>query len=152
MVPGLFSAPTISCRSPDDTIMILDNILTGIGGLRVPEPYLEQLKERLRQFADDRDWEKFHSPKNLVMAMLTEAGELSEHFQWLTEEESRSLSQHEIAAVEEEIADVFIFLIRLADQLGIDIAEATAKKIDINEKKYPIEKSHGVATKYTNFD
>ena len=90
---------------------------------------LDALRERLRAFVAERDWEQFHSPKNLAMAMIVEAAELIEHFQWATEQESRELSPEKLAAVEQEIADVFIYLVRLSDLLGIDLLDAAARKI-----------------------
>ncbi len=88
---------------------------------------IETIAKRLQTFADERDWEHFHSPKNLVMALLTEAGELSEQFQWLTAMESENLSADKLRAVEEEIADVFIYVIRLSDKLGINLLEVAVK-------------------------
>mgnify|MGYP000367745448 CR=1 FL=1 len=93
---------------------------------------LPDLVNRLRVFAEDRDWEQFHSPKNLTMALLGEAGELIEHFQWLTEEESRNLPLDKKAAVSQEIADVLLYLVRLADTLEIDLYQAALGKIEVN--------------------
>ncbi len=111
---------------------------------------LEHLRQRLRSFAGDRDWDQFHSPKNLAMALAAEAGELLELFQWLTEEESRALPDHadQIAHATEELADVLIYLIRLADKLDIDLEQAALDKIAANAEKYPVEKARGRATKY----
>jgi dCTP diphosphatase len=110
---------------------------------------LETLRDRLREFTAARDWDQFHSPKNLAMALSVEASELLEIFQWLTEAQSRSLDETTRAAVRDEIADVLIYLVRIADQLGIDpLAEARRKLVD-NERKYPIDKSRGNAKKYT---
>ncbi len=108
---------------------------------------LEQLRERLRAFARARDWEQFHSPKNLSMALIVEAAELVEHFQWLTESQSQGLDPKTFQAVEEEVADVFIYLVRLSDLLGIDLLDAAARKIALNEKKYPAEEVRGSAKK-----
>ncbi len=108
---------------------------------------LEQLRERLRAFARARDWEQFHSPKNLSMALIVEAAELVEHFQWLTEAQSTQLDPKTFQAVEEEVADVFIYLVRLSDLLGIDLLDAAARKIALNEKKYPAEEVRGSAKK-----
>ncbi len=110
---------------------------------------LEQIKIRLREFAAERDWEQFHSPKNLCMALSAEAAEITEHFQWLTEAQSRDLSAGKLAEVEAELADTFIYLIRLADQLGIDLIQAAESKMRVNEQKYPVEKARGNARKYT---
>ena len=110
------------------------------------------LKQRLREFADDRDWNQFHSPKNLAMALSVEVAEIIEHFQWLSEEQSNNLPQNKLDKVEAELADSFIYLIRLADKLDIDLFAATEKKITVNGQKYPIEKARGNAKKYTEFD
>ena len=112
----------------------------------------EETKQRLRDFSAARDWDQFHSPKNLAMALSVEVAELVEHFQWLTEDQSAALSTDRLAAVAHEIADVQIFLIRLADTLGVDLDEAVAAKIALNEQKYPVEKARGNALKYTEFD
>lgn len=112
---------------------------------------LDKLKTRLRQFAEERDWDQFHSPKNLSMALIAEAAELVEHFQWLTEAQSASLPPDKLKKVEEELADIFIYLIRSADKLGINLIEAAKNKIEINEQKYPADKSKGSAKKYTEY-
>ena len=109
---------------------------------------LDQIKTRLRDFAAARDWDQFHSPKNLAMAMIVEAAELVEHFQWLTEDQSQALPPDKLAEVEQEIADIQIYLIRLADKLGIDMEQAVNAKMELNEKKYPAEKVSGSAEKY----
>lgn len=114
----------------------------------MPTP-LDPLRDQLRAFASARDWEPFHSPKNLAMALSVEASELLEHFQWLTEAQSRDLSDEAKQAVREEIADVLLYLIRLADQLGIDPIAAAHEKMIANEKKYPVDKARGTAKKYT---
>lgn len=106
---------------------------------------LEQLRERLTEFARQRDWEQFHSPKNLSMALIAEAAELVEHFQWLTEKQSWQLDREKKQAVSHELADILIFLIRTADQLDIDLLQATDEKIAINEKRYPVELVKGSA-------
>jgi NTP pyrophosphatase (non-canonical NTP hydrolase) len=113
---------------------------------------LEHLKTRLREFADARDWDQFHSPKNLAMALIVEAAELVEHFQWLTEEQSQVLPPDKLAEVEQEIADIQIYLVRLADKLGIDMEQAVNAKIELNEKKYPADKVRGSAAKSEEFD
>lgn len=112
---------------------------------------LEELKLRLREFARVRDWEQFHSPKNLAMALIVEAAELVEHFQWLTQEQSRRLPPDKLAEVEQELADVFIYLIRLADMLGVDLMQAAQDKILVNERKYPADKVRSSAKKYTEY-
>jgi NTP pyrophosphatase (non-canonical NTP hydrolase) len=115
-------------------------------------PDLNKLIERLRQFADERDWNQFHSPMYLAMAVFVEAGELVEHFQWLTESESRALPVEKLKAVEYEIADVFIYLLRLSDLLNVDIVDAAARKIELNARKYPVDKVVGKSKKYTEYD
>jgi NTP pyrophosphatase (non-canonical NTP hydrolase) len=112
----------------------------------------EETKHRLREFSAERDWDQFHSPKNLAMALSVEAAELLEHFQWLTEAQSAALPADKLAAVTQEIADVQIFLLRLVDKLGIDIDAAVAAKLAVNEQKYPVGKARGNALKYTEFD
>lgn len=111
---------------------------------------LEEIRTRLAKFAEDRNWDQFHSPKNLTMALAVEASELLEIFQWLTEEQSILIArdEKEMALIREEIADVLIYLVRLADKLGVDIEQAVIEKIEKNERKYPIELSRGIATKY----
>ncbi len=108
---------------------------------------LQQLQKRLRAFARARDWEQFHSPKNLSMALIVEAAELVEHFQWLTEPQSQRLDPKTFVAVEQEMADVFIYLVRMADLLGIDLLDAAARKIALNEQKYPADEVRGKADK-----
>lgn len=113
--------------------------------------HLDNLKQRLREFAAVRDWDQFHSPKNLSMALIAEAAELVEHFQWLTEEESRGLSGEKKQMVEQELADIFIYLVRLADKLDIDIPQAVDDKIHINEVRYPPDQVRSKAKKYTEY-
>jgi dCTP diphosphatase len=110
---------------------------------------IDELKLALRSFAEERDWDQFHSPKNLSMALAGEAGELLEHFQWLTEDQSKNLSDQQLLAVADEIADVQLYLVRLADKLGLDIMAECNRKIEVNAVKYPIDKSKGTAKKYT---
>lgn len=100
---------------------------------------IEDLQERLRAFADARDWGRYHTPKNLAMALAGEAGELLAEFQWLTPEESLEVMQDEVsaAAVRDELADVAIYLLRLADVLSVDLAAAAADKIEVNEGRFP---------------
>jgi dCTP diphosphatase len=112
----------------------------------------EDIRQQLREFSTARDWDQFHSPKNLAMALIVEAAELVEHFQWLSEEQSAALPASKLAAVAEEVADIQIFLIRLADRLDIDLDAAVAAKMVVNEQKYPLEKARGSAMKYTEFD
>lgn len=112
---------------------------------------LQALAERLRRFAQERDWEQFHAPKNLAMALIGEAGELVEHFQWLTPEQSDSLPAQRRAEVELEMADVLIYLVRLADRLGVDLLAAAERKIAINEQRYPADRVRGSARKYSEY-
>ncbi len=112
---------------------------------------LDRLIRRLREFAAARDWEQFHSPKNLSMALIVEAAELVEHFQWLTEKQSLQLPKEKLAAVEQELADVFIYLVRLSDRLGVDLINAAWRKIEINERKYPADQVRGKAGKSSDF-
>ncbi len=113
---------------------------------------LESVRKRLREFAAVRDWDQFHSPKNLSMALSVEASELVECFQWLTEEQSHSLNAKQLAAVTDEIADVQLYLIRLADKVGVDIGAAVEQKIKKNEAKYPAEKVKGSSKKYSEYE
>ncbi len=113
---------------------------------------LQELSQRLRCFARERDWEQFHSPKNLSMALIAECAELVEHFQWLTEEQSYALADDKRAEVELEMADIQIYLLRLAERLGVDLLGAVERKIVLNEQKYPAERVRGSAKKYTEYD
>ena len=106
------------------------------------------LSARLDAFAAERDWDQFHNPKNLAMALAGEAGELIEHFQWLTPEEAANLPAAAREEVALEAADVLLFLLRLCDKLDIDLADAASRKLELNAKKYPVAKSRGRATKY----
>ncbi|MBS1213374.1 MAG: uncharacterized protein H6R26_1991 [Proteobacteria bacterium] len=108
------------------------------------------IQQELREFAQARDWEQFHSPKNLAVALAVEAAELVEPFQWMKEEESWKLAENarDYAQVREEIADVLIYLLRLADQLDVDLERAVADKMRLNAEKYPIALSRGNAVKY----
>ena len=109
---------------------------------------LQSLKLKLREFAKERDWDQFHSPKNFSMALIVECAELVEHFQWLTDEQSKQLSPETLEEVRLEMADIFLYLIRLADQLDVNLVDAANDKIKLNAKKYPIDKAKGLATKY----
>ena len=114
---------------------------------RTPD-HLTHLRERLAIFAAERDWDPFHNPKNLAMALAGEAGELLEHFQWLTFEQAANLPPATRNEVALECADVLLFLLRLTDKLDIDLVAAAEKKLELNAQKYPVEKSRGKATKY----
>ncbi len=112
---------------------------------------LIQIKKRLKKFVSERDWEKYHTPRNLAAALIVEAGELLEHFQWLSEKESENLNDSKKEKIGEEIADVFIYLLLLAEKLNLDIFEITNRKISLNEKKYPAEKVRGSSRKYNEY-
>lgn len=113
---------------------------------------LDLLRDALRLFARERDWGRYHSPKNLSMALSGEAGELLEHFQWLTDEESRALPPETLREVELEMADVLLYLISLADKLNVDLIDAAHRKIELNARKYPAEQARGSARKYTDYE
>jgi len=110
---------------------------------------LNTLRDEIRTFSAERNWQQFHTPKNLVMALSVEISELMEHFQWLTPEQSTMLDTNERGEVAQELADVFIYLVRLSDVLGVDLAAAAQEKLLLNAEKYPVEKAKGLATKYT---
>lgn len=110
---------------------------------------IEALQTALREFAREREWEQFHSPKNLAAALSVEAAELLEHFQWLTEAQSRELSGDKRGKVAEELADVLIYVLQLADKLDIDPVDAAWRKMEANGRKYPVERAKGRITKYT---
>jgi len=112
---------------------------------------LAELQRRLAEFAAARDWDRFHSPKNLAMALSVEAAELVEEFQWLTEEQSRALEPERYERVRLEVADVLIYMLRIADKLGIDLLRAADDKIAINERKYPADRVRGDSRKYTEY-
>ena len=107
------------------------------------------LVEALRAFAAAREWEQFHTPKNLACALSVEAAELLEHFQWLTEAQSQSLTPNKKQEVAAEAADVFLYLLQLCDKLGIDLIAAAQAKMLVNAQKYPVDAARGTATKYT---
>ncbi|MDO9599251.1 MAG: nucleotide pyrophosphohydrolase [Azoarcus sp.] len=109
---------------------------------------LHELRDSLREFADARDWGPFHTPKNLAMALAGEAGEVIEHFQWLSAEASATLPDETRDAVALELADVLLYLVRLADVLDVDLADAARRKLSINATRYPVDKSRGRADKY----
>ena len=115
-------------------------------------PELARFRAELKQFIEERDWQQFHSPKNLAMALAGEVGELLEHFQWLSEEQSRKLPPRELEAVAMELADIQIYLANLSGQLGIALGPAVRRKMTINAEKYPADKSRGRATKYSRLD
>jgi len=109
------------------------------------------LRDMLRKFVAERDWDQFHSPKNLASALSVEAAELLEHFQWLTEAESHRLAPEKLAQVRDEMADVLVYLVRLADKLEVDLLDAAAQKMAQNAKKYPADRVRGSMKKYTEY-
>ena len=113
-----------------------------------PDDSIQQLAQRLQQFADARDWGQFHAPKNLASALIVEAGELLEHFQWMTEAQSRSLSAEQKQAVAHEMADVLLYLVQLSSALGVDLMAAAREKMAINESRYPVERAKGSSRKH----
>lgn len=112
---------------------------------------IDQLQQLLADFAARRDWDQFHSPKNLSMALIAEAAELVEHFQWLSEEQSQNLDARTHQAVRLELADIFIFLVRIADKLGVDLLQAAIDKTAINEQRYPADKVRGSARRASEY-
>lgn len=112
---------------------------------------LEQLRQRLALFAQQRDWDGFHSPKNLSMALIGETAELVEHFQWLTQTQSANLEPEKLQAVSYELADILIYLIRIADKLDVDMIQAAWEKIAINETRYPVDKVKGDARRAEDY-
>lgn len=113
---------------------------------------LAALNARLLSFARERDWEQFHNPKNLAMALAGEAGELLEHFQWLTPEQSADLQGGKKDEVSLEMADILIYLIRLSERLDIDLIDAAWRKIQINESRYPSERVRGDARRADEYN
>jgi NTP pyrophosphatase (non-canonical NTP hydrolase) len=118
----------------------------------MPKDSLDELNSRLKAFARNRDWEQFHNPKNLTMAMIAECAELVEHFQWLTPEQSMNLPPEKHQEVALEMADILIYLIRCAERLDIDLIDAVERKIAINEARYPVEKVYGDARRASEYD
>ncbi len=112
---------------------------------------VKELMLALRKFAQDRDWEKFHNPKNLSMALSVEVSELLEHFQWTPDQESYALGEAKQQLVSYELADVFIYLLRICDQLDVDLMSATKEKMKINDERYPVSKVKGSSKKYTEY-
>jgi len=110
---------------------------------------IQSIQASLRSFAEEREWGQFHSPKNLAAALSVEAAELLEHFQWLTEEQSRAIPEEKRDAIAQEIADVLIYLLQLADKLGIDPLDAARNKMKLNAAKYPVDRAKGTMKKYS---
>ena len=113
------------------------------------DSFMHQLNEDVNLFVEERDWGLFQTPKNLSMALIVEAAELVEHFQWMRPEESDSLVNNKKKKVAEELADILIYTVRLADRLGVDLEQSAKDKLTKNRRKYPVEKARGKATKYT---
>ncbi|MDD2853723.1 MAG: nucleotide pyrophosphohydrolase [Desulfuromonadaceae bacterium] len=113
---------------------------------------LESLRDQLRVFAKNREWDQYHTPKNLSMALIAEAAELVEHFQWVEGDKSHLLEEKTRRSVEEELADILIYLVRISDKLEVDLYEAAERKLAINERKYPADKVRGSAKKYTEYE
>ncbi len=112
---------------------------------------LQELRNRINDFVSERDWAQFHTPKNLAMAMIVEAAELVEQFQWDTPQESQRLTPSKREAVAHELADTFVYLLRIAEVLEIDLIDAANKKIVLNAQKYPADKVKGSNAKYTEY-
>ncbi|MBN1124990.1 MAG: nucleotide pyrophosphohydrolase [Sedimentisphaerales bacterium] len=110
----------------------------------------EELKEKALSFRNKRDWQQYHSPKNLAEGLSVEAAELLENFLWISPEQSRNLSEEKKARIKPELADIFVFLIYLCEELEVDLFEETVKKIEHNAKKYPLHKAKGSHKKYTD--
>lgn len=121
-------------------------------GDKMSETDFDRIKRQVRQFVVERDWDQYHSPKNLSMALIVEAAELVEHFQWLTEEQSANLSLEKLAEVEQELADIQVYLISLANNLKLDLIAAVDKKLALNAQKYPADKVRGSSKKYTEYE
>ncbi len=129
-------------------IIIGLNRATKKGSNQIPMDEINTLASKLEEFASERDWNQFHTPKNLVMALSVEVAELVEEFQWLTAEQSSVLSEESLSRVKDELGDVFNYLVRIASKLNIDLLQAASEKIEKNALKYPVEKSKGHAKKY----
>jgi len=112
---------------------------------------LLMLRDKLRIFAEARDWNQFHSPKNLSMALMVEVAELMEHFQWLTEAQTENLDSEKKAVVAEELADILLYLVRISDKLDVNLTEAALRKLKKNEVKYPAAQVRGSAKKYSEY-
>jgi NTP pyrophosphatase (non-canonical NTP hydrolase) len=120
-------------------------------GVMMAESDFDGIKKQVRQFVVERDWDQFHSPKNLSMALIVEAAELVEHFQWLTEEQSCNLSPEKLAEVEQELADIQVYLISLAEKLKLNLISAVEKKLVLNAQKYPVNQVRGSSKKYNEY-
>jgi NTP pyrophosphatase (non-canonical NTP hydrolase) len=120
------------------------------GGIQMTDS-IDALRARVNAFVEERDWAQFHSPKNLAMAMIVEAAEVVEHFQWMTESDSRQLDAETREKVGQELADTFVYLMRIAEVCGIDLIAAANAKIALNAQKYPADKCKGSNAKYTEY-
>src|SRR5512146_1552550 len=118
----------------------------------VADTDFDRIKKQVRQFVVEREWDQFHSPKNLSMALIVEAAEMVEHFQWLTEEQSCNLPPEKLAEAEQELDDIQVYLISLAEKLKLDIVAAVEKKLVLNAQKYPVEKARGNSKKYNEYE
>jgi dCTP diphosphatase len=110
----------------------------------------ESLRDALRAFAAERDWDQFHSPKNLAVSLSVEAAELLQNFQWISDEQSKTLPRDVVVRVRDEMADVLLYLVRLADKLDVDVSEAAQTKMEVNALRYPVDKARGRSTKHTD--
>jgi dCTP diphosphatase len=117
----------------------------------VADADFDRIKKQVRQFVAEREWDQFHSPKNLSMALIVEAAEMVEHFQWLTEEQSCNLTLEQLSEVELELADIQVYLISLAEKLQLDLIAAVEKKLVLNARKYPADQVRGSSKKYTEY-
>ena len=113
---------------------------------------MKELREKIKEFREERDWDQYHSPKNLAMALMVEVGELAEHFQWLTPEESHNIPPEKLEKIKDEIGDIMIYLANLADKLNIDPVQAAHDKVEKNRSKYPAEKVAGKSLKYSEYE
>ncbi len=116
------------------------------------EAEFDRIRRKVREFVIAREWDQFHSPKNLSMALIVEAAELVEHFQWLSEAQSNNLQPTQLAQIELELADIQIYLISMAEKLQLDLVAAVDRKLALNAQKYPVEKARGNSLKYTEYD
>jgi len=133
--------------------MIATDLVDRTGHFMNDEPRsLAQLRDAVHAFAAERDWERFHTPKNLAISLSLEAAEVLEHFQWLTAEESARLDEAARAELAHEIGDVLIYLVRLAELTGIDPLAAACEKMALNARRYPVERSRGSAAKYDRLE
>ena len=119
--------------------------------MSAPSDSLLDIRARLRAFAAERDWEQFHTPKNLAMALSVEVAELAEHYQWLPTGADAELDEAKRAGIRHELADVLMYLVRLADKSGVDLHAAVLEKMELNAQKYPAQQVRGDARKYSEY-